>query len=57
MLDPVPFVTDVDVANNLLIAYSRPELDQFFTHGAVGRIAGIDGARDCSTSPLLGFCC
>ncbi len=57
VLDPIPLVAHIHVANDLLIAYPSSKLDQFFTYGAVGGIASVDSTDDRSASPLLSFCC
>lgn len=57
VLNSIPLVAGVNIANDLVCADSGSKLDQFVTHGAVDGIAGVNGAGDCSALQLFSFCC
>lgn len=57
VLYPVPLVTDVNVADDLVGTDPGSKLDQLLTDSTISGISGVDGSRNCTASPFLGFCC
>ena len=57
VLNAVPLVVDVHVADNLVCTDSGPKLDELFAYCTVSGVSCINGSCDRPALPLFGFCC